>query len=153
MDNIKSTSEVKTPFQVLDIMFSTQEQFDKLTKKDKERNFFIINRRIAINFPLQAFKLALNGINQEYAVDCLYMITKRYNGCKPAWMYLKTAKEKEKVKLKFSDEAKNFYLKMNEIDEKVFQKAIEFEPKKMQEILTKIDKQIKILSGNKKTKS
>ena len=153
MDEIKGTSEVKTFFQVLDAMFSTENAYNSLTKKDKERNFYMVNRRMAINFPLQAFKLSMMETNPEYAVDCLRMISSRYGGKKPGWLYLKTEKEKniKTTKIKYSEEAKDFYIKMNEIDDKTFKKAVDFEPKKMQDILSKIDKQIKILS-NKKSK-
>lgn len=150
---IKQTSEIKTFFNVLDIMFSNSDEYDNLSKKDKDRNFFMINRRMAIKFPVQACRLSVLGINPEYALDSLRMITLQYKGKKPSWLYLKTAKEKEEkqVKLKYSDEAKDFYIKINEIDDKTFNRALETDPRKMQEILTKIDKQIKILS-NKKTR-
>ena len=39
---------------------------EQLTDKDKQRNFFIVNRRLAINYPLQAFKMATNGVNPIY---------------------------------------------------------------------------------------
>ncbi len=138
------TSEVRNYIQILDCMFKDKREYNTVTRKEKDRNFFMINRRMSIKYPVQAFKLAFNNINKEYAIDCWYMITKRFNGVKPGWMYTKTEKEKIQ-KIKYSDLAKNFYMKTNEIDEKTFQKALEFEPKKMQDILIKLDKQLKLI--------
>jgi hypothetical protein len=58
-------------------MFNESE-FAKITDKEKKDSFFIINRRLAIGFPSQAFKMSKNKINLIYAIDSWFLITKRF---------------------------------------------------------------------------
>ena len=159
MTEIKTTSGVKTPFEVIDALYEmisisftnkkfdkTESQFKTITDKDKQRNFFMVNRRLAINYPLQAFKLSQININPIFAINCWYMITlreARKNKTYPKWLWLKTEKEKKQTIIKYSNEAKDYYIKLNMISETDFDLAIKYKPKEMKEYLDKIDKQIK----------
>ena len=147
---MKQKSDVKSPFDVLDIMFSGNESLYKtVTKKDKERNFFIINRRLSIGYPIQAFKLSAIGIDSESAIDCWWQITKKWNGRKPRWYFLKTDKEKKELKsveIKYTDRAKEYYINSNNITVKDFELAIKFEPLKMKKFLDRIETHLKQIS-------
>ena len=161
-----TTSSVKNPFQVIDALFEmdktknrwgtydkTKKQYKTITDKDKQRNFFVINRRLAIRYPLQAFKLSLSGVNPIYAVDSWYMITSKIAEKikkMPSWLWLKTVKSKKEKSLKISQIAKDFYIKLNQISEKDFETALKYEPDKMMDYLRIIEKQLKILEKNKK---
>lgn len=160
----KTTSGVRTPFQVIDALFEidkerstwgifdkAEKQFAKLSDKDKQRNFFVVNRRLAIKYPLQAFKLSQNGVNPIYAIDSWYMITlpiarkvKRI----PKWIYLKLEKGKAQKKLSIKEEAKDYYIKLNQISEKDFEMALKFKPTEVRDYLKLIEKQLKIISKN-----
>lgn len=156
---------IKNPFEVIDAMFEiapvgsygvydkTHSQYEKVTDKEKQRNFFIINRRLAIKFPIQALKLSFNGINPIYAIDSWYQITSKIASKemkKPKWLWLKINKEKEEKKFKISEEVKEFYINDNQISDKEFYTALKFNQSEMLTELKKIEKHLELIKKIKK---
>jgi hypothetical protein len=157
---------LKNPFQVIDALFEidptkgrygeydhTHSQYKKVSDKEKQRNFFIVNRRLAIKYPVQACRLSFNGINPMYAVDCWYAITKKLavaHKRKPQWLWLKLAKAKKEKELKITNRAKEFYMDANGISEKEFNLALKYEPIKMQDYLKQVENYLKQLEKSNK---
>ena len=56
-------------FELTKAMFESPAKYAEATKGDKRKNFFMIQRRMAINFPIQAQLLQHIRINMEAAVD------------------------------------------------------------------------------------
>lgn len=56
------------PFDIMKMMFSNKDEFDHIKDSALKENYFIINRRFAILFPMQAAQLSLMGINEAQVV-------------------------------------------------------------------------------------
>lgn len=162
----KESTSIKNPFQVIDALFEIDSskgrfgeydpnhaQFKKITDKEKQRNFFIINRRLAIKYPIQAFKLSFNGINPIHAINSWYSITKKlavkYKR-KPQWLWLKLSKIKKENAFKITERAKEFYIKENQITERDFYLALKFSPTELQDYLKQIENYLKTLEKYEK---
>lgn len=88
-------------FELLDIIFSKPIEYSKVTQGDKRKHFFLLNRRMAIYYPLQCQALQRVKMNETAAVDFWQsFISKQYNKT-PYWMFTKGVKkvkeEKEKT--------------------------------------------------------
>ena len=139
-------SAVKNPIEVLNALFDLSGRaYAKLTDKDKKRNFFIVNRRLAIGLPNIAFGLATMNVNEIYAMDFWHRFIRSQKMRKPSWMYLKLAKKQSITKIKFSNDAKEYYMKVNDIGPREFDEALKFCPDEMKKILQAIDKQLKLI--------
>lgn len=134
-------TEVKTYIDVMNSMFNNT--YEKNDKKDKMRNYFTINRRFAIKHPEQAAKMSTIGINTEHAVDSInYFLQILYKNRTPKWVYLKSLKPNIS-KYKYNEDSKKYFIELHEIDDKIFQNALEFEPNKILQELKLIDKYLK----------
>ena len=64
-------------------------------KNDKARNFFMINRIMAIQFPIQANQFNKLKVNPSFVVDWWRdTLNKRYSKS-PSWIYTKTRKSQK----------------------------------------------------------
>ena len=101
-------------FDFIKIMFSNRNEYDKVSKKYKQRHFWMIQRFMSIRYPDKANYFNLYGINQENVIDNWTNFTLK-QGRIPSWFYTKiNKKEKETKKNKQyvpSDSAKNLLLK------------------------------------------
>jgi len=93
-------------FDLLNILFSNNNEYSNVSSADKKKHFFMINRRLCINFPLQAQFLQHVKMNEVAAVDFWHsFLIKQYNKT-PYWMYTKgvkkTIEQKEKNTIKES---------------------------------------------------
>ncbi|MGL5692054.1 MAG: hypothetical protein ACRDD8_14725 [Bacteroidales bacterium] len=83
-------------FDIIKIMFETPRRWHEVTAYDKKKNYFMINRFMSINYPLQANALQNLQTNQEEVVNYWYrLVSANYNRT-PSWIYTK-AKKKDKV--------------------------------------------------------
>ena len=124
------------PFEVSKIIFESPAYYVELTKGDKRSNFFILQRRFAIMFPIQANLLQHIRINQEGVVDWWqrYLRIKMKYTKTPGWMYVsgvKKAEEKKEKKLNISNDTIIEYCKFYSLDPKQIKDAIKFYPEKM----------------------
>jgi hypothetical protein len=136
-------NEIKSPFEILNLFFSKTDNYKNVSNKDKKKHFFIINRRLSIGFPLISVNLSKMGINEIFALDVWYSYIRKKLKYKPQWMYLKTSKKTSTKKVKYSKEAKEYYMKINEIGEKEFNYALKYNPKELTSFLKKIDNYLK----------
>jgi len=108
-------------FDVLNMMFRDKPKFSKLTNGDKSRNYFMINRFMAIKNPSIAMQLSFYGINPVEVVNYWSLTVGQQYSSTPKWMYVKTKKERERKKAKLpADDLVRVYCDINQIEEKVF---------------------------------
>jgi len=121
-------------FDFIHILFSDPIEYSSITAGEKRKQYFMINRRMAINQPLHANALQHIKINQAAVVDYWQnSVRKDYNNV-PGWMYTKGVKKSQEVKekkLAVSNNILKEYCKAFQIDKKVVIDALEFYPKQM----------------------
>jgi hypothetical protein len=137
-----------SPFEISKIMFESPGQYADLTKGDKRSNFFILQRRFAINYPIQANLLQHIRINMEATIDWWQRYLRKTYQRTPKWMYMegvKKNKEKEEKKAKISAEAISEYCTFYQKDPKQIKDAIRFYPEDMQKEISGFQKMMKEL--------
>ena len=84
-------------FELTKAMFGDTNNYSEATRGDKRKSFFMIQRRMAIQHPMQANALNQLKINQEEAVDVWQrFLSKKYKKT-PFWMYTKGIKKAKEV--------------------------------------------------------
>lgn len=124
-------------------MFEDPEGYKEATKGDKRKNFFIINRRLAINYPIQASVLNGLKINQEEAIDVWQRFLRKKYTKVPFWMYtkgVKKAKEEREKKIDISSKVVEEYAKKYKLDLKSVWDALEMFPEKAQKEIKEFEK-------------
>lgn len=138
------------PFEITKIMFESPASYAELTKGEKRSNFFIIQRRMAIQYPVLANMLQRNKINQEAAVDVWQRYLRQVQKFTktPFWMYVqgvKKAEEAKEKKINISNETVQEYCKFYAQDPKQIKDAIKFYPAEMVKELKEFEKMQKEL--------
>ena len=93
------------PYDIIQMMFTNKEKFDKLTDIILDKNFFIINRACAIKYPLQAALFNKTQINTAGVIKSWrnFLTTKEGFGKVPYFIYTKGSKKTTEAKVKKSD--------------------------------------------------
>jgi len=81
--------------QIVDCIFKNKDNYKKLEDQDKDDNFFIINRKFSLKFPLHANLFNKEGIDKSSALDVWFEFFRKNKGV-PGWYWAKNPKEKEK---------------------------------------------------------
>jgi hypothetical protein len=136
-------------FELTKAIFESPAAYSDATKGDKRKNFFMIQRRMAINFPIQAHLLQHIRINMEATIDWWqrYIRSKKYPRT-PGWMFIQGVKknqEKEEKKTKISLETISEYCRFYQKDPKQIKDAIRFYPGEMQKEMNEFQKMLKEL--------
>jgi len=88
-------------FDYVKILFSGNEkQWNELTSPDKNRNFFMANRFLAIKYPVQVSLLSHYRINSSAVSDYWHSILVKMFKTQPNWIYAKTKKKSVEDKKK-----------------------------------------------------
>ena len=126
-------------FDLVRVMFTNPKKYSEVKNNDKAKNHFMINRFMAINWPVQAQLLNRNGINGIGVIDTWQFLTSRFKRV-PGWIYTKTKKTKkqESLEFKYSEELVEIYLKVNQISRKDFNQLAKLHPEQMQDYFTKM---------------
>jgi len=121
-------------FEFTKIIFEKPGEYQNITPGEKRKWFFLLQRRFAIQFPMQANALQHIKINQAGVVDFWQnFMQKRYNRT-PGWMYtkgIKKAKLDKEKKINVSGTLINEYAKRMKIDRNSVHDALEFYPNLM----------------------
>lgn len=136
----------KGPFDISKIIFESPNKWDEVTKRDKIKNFFILNQRFAINYPLQANLLSHIKINTEHVVDFWKTFLSSKYKKTPYWMYTKGKKKQEEQKqkkTKINKKTVSEYAKYYNFDIHSVRDAIEIFPDDMKKELNKFEKMSK----------
>lgn len=116
-------------FDFIKVLFSNSSEYTSLTPGEKRKQYFMTQRRCAIQFPEQANALQHQRINQSAVMDFWHsFLTKQYNYM-PKWMYTKGVKKTQEVKekkLSISNETIKEYCKYMKLDPKSVKDALYF---------------------------
>jgi len=120
-------------FEFTKILFENPAEWANITPGEKRKQYFMVQRRFAIQFPMQANALQHLKVNQAGVMDFWQkFMWNIYKGRTPGWMYTKGVKKAKEVK-----ERKNHnitgslisqYAAKMEIDKKSIYDALEFYP-------------------------
>ena len=118
---------VKSPFDIINLIFTNYIEFKKLSDIILEKNYFIINRVFSIKYPLQAVQFNNTYINKAQVIKAwaLFITAKEGYGKVPYFIYTKGAKKvneqlKSKTSFKFDDSLIYNYCKRYNISLKDF---------------------------------
>lgn len=121
-------------FDLIKIIFTDPNEFGKITPGEKRKNFFMLNRRFAINFPVQANALQLLKINQSAVIDFWQNFLRKHYKYVPGWMYTEGIKKSQEIKEKkmtVTNAQITEYCKFMKLDVKTVKDALEFYPEEM----------------------
>ena len=124
-------------------MFEDPIAYEEVGRGEKRKNFFMINRRFAIQHPMQAQALNTLRINQEGAVDIWQRFLRKQYKKTPFWMFtkgVKKAKEVKEKKINIPTEVIEEYAKRHRLDLQSVWDALEFFPKEMSKELKDFEK-------------
>jgi len=130
-------------FDFIKILFTDPKEYSKIPVGEKRKQFFMIQRRMAINFPLQANALQQNKINQSAVVDFWQRFVRTQYKYVPGWMYTKGVKKSQEFKEKkinVSESLITEYARYFKIDRKSIIDALEFYPDQMTKQLKDFEK-------------
>ena len=130
-------------FQLTKAMFESPAIYADATKGDKRKNFFMIQRRMAINFPIQANMLQNTKINMEATIDFWQQFLRKKYAKTPFWMFItgvKKAKEEKEKKVNLSSELISQYCRFYGKDPKSIRDALRFYPEQMIKEIKGFDK-------------
>jgi len=118
-------------FEFTKILFEKPGEWQNISGGEKRKQFFMCNRRFAIQFPMQANALQHLKINQSGVVDFWQQFMRRQYSKTPGWMYTKGVKkavQEKESKINVSGKLINEYAKRMKIDRNSVYDAIEFYP-------------------------
>lgn len=132
-------------FELIKVMFENPEEYANVTTGEKRKHFFMINRRMSIQFPLQAQVLQHQKVDEASVVDFWQNFVKQFKGKTPFWMYVSgTKKVKEaKEKVSFKDASLKSYASLYGLDPKSVREAADLFPDEMKKELAELEKMIK----------
>jgi Ni,Fe-hydrogenase I large subunit len=97
-----TSSKTLSPFDIINMMFTNYEEFNKLSDIILEKNYFIINRVFSIKYPLQGALFNNKFINTAKVIRswALFITNKEGYGKVPYFVYSKGAKKSNESKIK-----------------------------------------------------
>jgi len=133
-------------FDIIKIIFTDPIEYKEITKGEKQKMFFLLQRRFVINFPMEANVLQHLKINQSAVIDWWQSFLRKQYKFVPGWMYTKGVEKTQKIKEKkanVSNDLINEYCKCYKIDRKSVKDALEFYHDLMISELKEFEKAIK----------
>jgi hypothetical protein len=113
----------------MDLIFSKNEKdWKELKDTDKSRNFFMLNRFISIQYPVQCSFLCHYKIDPVSVSDHWHRSLSSKFSSTPKWIYAKTIKKKDQEKKLDlpSNEMIKWYCEKNEMSRKEFDQHLSF---------------------------
>ena len=133
-------------FDYLKIVFSKNEkEWNDLNDIEKSRNFFMLNRFMAIQYPMQAAHLSHYKIDAVAVSDYWHRTMSARHSSTPKWIYAKTIKKKDQEKKLDlpSPEMIKWYCNQNEMSRKDFDQHVEFFKESFLDDLKRMEKILK----------
>jgi len=120
---------MNNPFDIIKAFYS--KKWDKISDREKARNFFMVNRICSIAYPLQANSFNNIKINPEKAIDFWRVIVTHHHKNTPKWIFTSTEKkEKKKEKNIYKEEIINFIKEKYNISNREIEELRSFFPDK-----------------------
>lgn len=136
------------PFDIINMMFTKPDEFNKLSNLLLSKNFFMINRVFSIQFPLQAAVFNKLNINTADVIRCWQnFLTKQYGNKVPFFVYTKGLKKTTELQedIEIPKDIKESYCKHYNLSLKDFDDLLYFDR-------TKVLDDIKIFTNNMNNK-
>jgi len=122
-----------------DFIFKQKDQYKNLSDDDKEKFFFIMNRKFARQFPKHAQFFNNKGMDKSSALDIwYYFFIKQRTTDIPYWYWFKLSNKKEKSILKKEEE--DFFLEYYELKQNDLEFLIKYYPDELTEEVKKFKK-------------
>lgn len=132
-------------FDVIKKLFSDK-KWEEVSKNDKSKNFFMINRIMSINFPAQANMFNHLKVNPSQVIDWWNGTLTNLYSKPPYWIYTKTKKkesEKKETSKNYS-EAESFIREKYKVSKKDLLQLKQFYPDKYNEWIKGVNDQMGI---------
>lgn len=131
-------------FDYINKLFSTDEQWDKVNSYDKKKNHFMLQRFMAIKYPMQSNLMNILKINPVGVSSAWRLIGKKFNRV-PGFIYTKVNRKKKEKKNNWTpDEAAvDYFMKINEIGRREFDLALKFKFEETKKAINNISKGLK----------
>lgn len=137
----------KTVFDLSNAMFKFSDiEWSKVTKYEKEKYFFMINKFFSIKYPTQANYFNLLNISTSNVIDNWRIVAKKHNGRIPSWMFTKIDNKNKIKKEKFDQNVLDLFKELNEISNRELNEFINFFPDESNIIFKKLSKIIQTSS-------
>lgn len=145
-------------FDVIKLIFTDKEGFDKFSNITLKKNYFMCNRIFSIKYPLQAVLFSTMNINEAEVIRMWrdFFISNKIFGKVPYWVYTKGSKksvDNVKKNKKISNQLIKDYCIHYNIDTKDVIDALEFFEDDMEKELKRFEKLISAKNLIKKEKS
>jgi hypothetical protein len=145
-------------FDVIKLIFTDKEGFDKLSNITLKKNYFMCNRIFSIKYPLQGVLFSTMNINESEVLRLWrdFFISNKLFGKVPFWVYTKGSKksaDNTKKDKKVSNQLIKDYCIHYNIDNKDVMDALEFFGDDMEKELKQFEKLISAKNSIKKEKS
>lgn len=128
-------------FDYIKVLFNSNDLFEKeVTGNDMKRNFFMSNRFMSIQYPIQASFFNKLGISSVGVANSWRMVGKGYSRT-PGWIFTKT-KSVKTDKWKPDDNAKMIFCKKRQIGDRDFKAFYELDPEFVKEQIKRIEKHL-----------
>lgn len=133
-------------FELIKTIFKSEKDWSKLKNIDKTKNFFMVNRIMSIQFPLQANQFNHTKISPRPVVDWWHENLHKHYSKSPSWIFTKTKKnestEKNKDIFLLDEETEKFLLFKLEISKRELEEIKKFYPQKYEDWVLSIKQQI-----------
>jgi hypothetical protein len=133
-------------FDVIKTIFKKDKDWDKVSRNDKVRNFFMINRIMSVQFPIQAQQFNHTKVLPRPVVDWWHATLSKHYTKMPGWIFTKTKKSKNNTVSTLDYEAdplvERFILNRFEISKRELSDLKKFYPEKYKEWVESIKEQI-----------
>jgi len=138
-------------FDIIKSIFKSDSIWSKVSNADKKRHYFMINRIMAINFPIQADQFNRLKVNPYPVVDWWQRTLSKNYSRVPNWIYTKTNKvKKNKPSSKSNlDEFEDVELVIRtkfEVSKRELSELKSFFPDKYKEWITSLKEQLAMTS-------
>lgn len=133
-------------FDILKTMFTDPVEYSKISNYEKQKYYFILQRRFSVQFPMQANALQHLKINASQVIDFWQRFLRKQYKFVPNWIYvkgIKKAKESKEKKTDISDDLIKEYCKFYKIEYKAVIDALKFYEDKMKKELKEFENILK----------
>jgi hypothetical protein len=129
-------------FDFIKVIFEQNNKYESLKSYDKVKHNFMLNRFMSIQYPIQAQMFNRLGISSLGVSDSWRKVGRQYKRT-PGWVFTKLKKNQKNQKTYSpSPEALNLFLQINQIGEREYKEALQFNQEGVVESLKSIEKQL-----------
>lgn len=133
-------------FDVVKNIFKSDKDWSKVTRNDKVRNFFMINRIMSIQFPSQANQFNHTKVTPRPVADWWHSTLSRHYTKIPGWIFTKTKKSpqigKANPKNSPDPEVEEFLMSKFEVSRREMSDLKKFYPDQYADWVNRVSEQI-----------